>query len=93
MLFRSGTRGWSAERIGEAVQSLERRGWVSGGKLTSTGTAARIQLENDTDRSQDALVAGLGAHLETLVQGGAALTATLLRVERFPYDPRKLAAG
>ena len=45
------TRQWNEQQWAEAIVELGVRGWVDGnGAMTPAGTAAREQLEDDTDR-------------------------------------------
>ena len=89
----SGTRGWSPERLAAAVASLEQRDWMSNGALTPAGVRARLQLEEDTDATQAALVDLLGPGIDALVAGAAAISDLVMVRPSFPADPRKRAAG
>lgn len=89
----SGTRGWSADRLGEARMSLQRRGWVDDTGLSAVGVRERVRLEQATDDSQSHLIAALGDDLEGVIDAAAAISSALLRVPAFPADPRKRAAG
>lgn len=89
----SGTRGWSAERLQQAHDSLTTRGWAHNHALTAEGTRARIDLENRTDDTQDALIAALGPGLDRLVAQAHELSERVIAAPAFPSDPRKRAAG
>lgn len=89
----SGTRGWSAERLQQALGSLAARGWVSGENLNEAGTRARIELENRTDDTQAALVRALGTGIDDLIVQAHRLSERVMRAPAFPADPRKRAAG
>ena len=79
--------------IAGAVARLAVRGWVADGALTAQGAAARSAIEDATDASQAALVAGLGDRLDGVVREATAVSARIAAVGWFPPDPRKAAAG
>lgn len=89
----SSSRGFGLDALARAVSSLERRGWLARGTLTSDGIAAREAIEHRTDRSQDALVAALTPKLDSLITRAAVLSDALVAARTFPPDPRKRAAG
>ena len=89
----SASRGMDGAQQAEALADLERRGWASGGELAPTGRAAREQLEEATDRSQDELVAALGDDLEPVIEAAERISAAIVAAKSFPSDPRKRAAG
>ena len=90
----SGTRGYGPDAIGAAVARLGERGWMdSDATLTPAGRAARDAIEDATDASQSALVAGLGDQLDRVVAQAAAISAHIVAAGSFPADPRKAAAG
>jgi hypothetical protein len=89
----SGTRGWSAERLGAAHDSLAARGWARDHALTTEGTRARIELENRTDDTQAALIHALGSNLDELIDRAHRLSERVVAAPAFPADPRKRAAG
>jgi hypothetical protein len=90
----SGTRGASEERLCEAAAALGRRGWLDPGRtLTEAGARARGEIEQATDRSQDALVAALGEDLAWVTASAGAVGAAIVDAGAAPSDPRKRAAG
>lgn len=89
----SSTRGFSPDRLAQAVESLAARGWVRDHRLTDAGRAARNELEAVTDAGQAALVRALGEHLDRVVAAASAISDRLVAAPAFPSDPRKRAAG
>lgn len=87
------TRAMSGDAVEAALATLTASGWVAEGVLTSQGRAARDDIEAATDRAQGSLVAALGADLDKIVAGAAAISERLLAARAFPTDPRKRAAG
>lgn len=87
------SRGFDQQRIAEALDGLERRGWVADGRLTAAGRAARGAVEEDTDRTQEGLVSRLADRLDEVVAEAERLSAMLLAAAATPTDPRKRAAG
>jgi hypothetical protein len=90
----SSTRGYSPDRLSQAVIELQKRGWVNDEKLlTSAGRDARIQIEDLTDASQSALISALGTNLEDVVASARIIGASVIGAHAAPADPRKRAAG
>lgn len=89
----SGTRGFGAEALADAVERLGARGWMQGTDLTDVGRDARVAIEASTDASQEALIAACGPDLERIVAGAEHISARLIEVRSFPADPRKRAGG
>jgi hypothetical protein len=89
----SATRGFSPEAVGTAVGALSGRGWISDGSLTPEGRRVRLALEDATDATQVALLAGLGDQLEWAVTTADRLSARVVEAGAFPADVRKRAAG
>jgi hypothetical protein len=93
----SGTRAFGPDAIAGAAERLAERGWVeSDGAatvLTAGGRAARVALEEATDRSQGALVSALGSAIDELVANSAAISERILDARWFPSDQRKRAGG
>ena len=89
----SSTRGFSPERLSEALGRLERRGWVHDGALSAAGLAARLTIEDRTDASQSHLVELLGDRIEDLIERSERVSDRILAAKAFPPDPRKRAAG
>ena len=87
------TRGFDQQRIGDALDGLQARGWVADGRLTDAGRAAREAVEDATDRTQDALVANLGDRVEDVIARADRLSALVVAASTAPTDPRKRAAG
>ena len=89
----SHTRGFTAEHLGAAVGSLERRGWVSNDALTAAGLHARLEVEHATDVSQQPLIDLLGDDLDDVISRAETVSSQILAARAFPTDPRKRAAG
>lgn len=89
----SGTRGFGPDVIAAASDRLERAGLVAAGALTTDGLAARLALEDATDRSQHALIAALGSSVDAIVAASEAVSGALVDAGTFPPDPRKRAGG
>ncbi len=91
------SRGFGPDALAAAVASLAERGWVVGdvptATLTAEGRNVRVGLEDQTDRSQDALMAALGSAAETLIGQVSDIADALMTARVFPSDPRKRAAG
>jgi len=89
----SGTRGFDPDALAGAAAGLERRGWLSGDRLTDTGREARVAIEASTDAGEQRLVDTCGPSLDDLITGAAAISARLIAARSFPADPRKRAGG
>lgn len=89
----TGTRGFDEQRIAAALHGLEARGWVADGRLTRSGRASRLAVEDATDRAQDPLIARLGDRVEDVIVHAERLSAQLISAAGAPTDPRKRAAG
>lgn len=90
----SGTRGFPAERVHEAVATLRASGWVdANGSLTSDGRAARDEIEHATDMSQQCIIAALGDDADALIADLSAIGDAVIASHAAPADPRKRAAG
>lgn len=91
----SGTRGFGADRIAAAVNSLAGRGWIDAGEgsLTVEGRDTRDEIEAATDRSQAAVIDALGDGLDELVAELEPVADAVLAAHAAPADPRKRAAG
>jgi hypothetical protein len=89
----SGTRGFPAEAIAAAAERLTARGWLREQRLTEAGLAARLAVEDATDRSQDRLIEAIGEDLEPVIDRAAAVSERLVAAGSFPPDPRKRAGG
>lgn len=87
------TRGYGPDALAAALGSLERRGWVADGQLTAAGEGARIEIEDATDRSQQALIDRLGDRVEAVIDRAALLSAEVVAARGVPADPRKRDAG
>lgn len=88
------TRGFSADRVEQAVAGLRRRGLMNElGDLTMAGRQLRDDVEAATDRSQNELIAALGMQLEDAVRTASVLGAAILAAHAAPADARKRAAG
>ncbi|MEO6122635.1 MAG: hypothetical protein ABIR32_02920, partial [Ilumatobacteraceae bacterium] len=90
----SGTRAISPEQTMAATASLRARGWFDDDNaLTSTGQAARDEIEHATDVSQAALITALGDDLDVVIELGQTISTSVLAAHAAPADPRKRAAG
>jgi hypothetical protein len=90
----SATRGFPMERLNEAAETLQRRGWLdSDHSLTTAGRAARESIEAATDASQAGLIAALGGDVEAIISSATTVSAAVLEAHAAPADARKRAAG
>ena len=89
----SGTRAWPADAQATGVARLEADGLLADGAVTAAGRAARDAIETATDRSQDTLLAELGADLPRVTSALADWSERCVEARAFPPDIRKRAAG
>ena len=89
----SSSRGFGPDARSGAAASLEARGWLTDGALNADGREARVEIENQTDRSQVSLITSLGSGLDSLIVRANRISTALLAARTFPPDPRKRAAG
>ncbi len=89
----SSSRGFSPERLQQAVDTLDARAWFHDGVITPTGRTARNAIEASTDLSQHAVIGALGDDLEPLIADLEAIGAAVIAAQAAPADPRKRAAG
>ncbi len=89
----SSSRGFGPDALSRAAASLGARGWLTDGALNPDGRAARVEIENQTDRSQVSLITSLGSDLDSLIIRANRISTALLAARTFPPDPRKRAAG
>jgi len=89
----SSSRGYGPEAISAAMARLATRGWVDGSVLSAAGRTMRAQIEDATDRSQQALVDALGARLDAVIATAERVSNAITAAGAFPPDPRKRAAG
>jgi hypothetical protein len=89
----SATRRHSPERIGQAIDSLTARGWLSEGALTAAGRNARDDIERATDASQSQLVHALGEDIEKIIDATSRMAALIIAAGAFTDDAKKRAAG
>lgn len=87
------TRGFGLDVIEAAKGRLVDRGWIEADSLTEAGLAARLEIEEATDRSQSRLIARLGDGCQDIIRRAEAVSERLLEAQWFPPDPRKRAAG
>ena len=87
------TRGWSPERIAEAVASLEARGLVADGALTDAGRRLRDEVEQRTDVAASPVVDALGDDFEATVARLEEWSSACVAAGAFPPDVHKRAAG
>lgn len=89
----SGTRAWPQEVQEAGVARLEADGLLLGGVITEAGRATRDAVEAATDRTQDALIAALGADLAGVTSSLEGWSQRCVEAGAFPPDVRKRAAG
>jgi len=89
----SATRGYPKEEIQETMSSLKERGITDGKGLTEFGYNVRSQIEHDTDRTQDEIIASLGTSIEGIINTANVISARVINYPSFPSDARKRAAG
>lgn len=89
----SGTRAWPQDVQDAAVARLEADGLLLGGAITEAGRTTRDAVEDATDRTQDALVAALGADLAGVTAALEGWSQRCVDAKAFPPDIRKRAAG
>lgn len=89
----SGTRAWPQEVQDAAVARLEADGLLLGGAITEAGRTTRDAVEAATDRTQDALLAALGADLAGVTAACENWSQQCVDAKTFPPDVRKRAAG
>jgi hypothetical protein len=90
----SATRGFPTERLTEAAEILERRGWLDAQhSLTTAGRTARASIEAATDASQAGLIAALGDDLDSVISSATTVGDAVLEAHAAPADARKRAAG
>jgi hypothetical protein len=87
------SRGWSEDDIAAAVRRLDGAGYISGGTLTDAGRDFRAAIEARTDRTQDAVLRGIGDDLEAIVEQLTGWSQQVIDARGFPADPWKRAAG
>ena len=76
-----------------AVDGLEARGWLRDGALTDAGRAARADIEDRTDASEQAIVAELGGRLDEVCSRLDGWSERCITAGAFPADILKRAAG
>ena len=90
----SSTRGFSPERVQEAVATLRASGWVGDdGLLNEDGRAARDEIEHATDMSQHRVIAAMGDDVDVLIGDLSSIGDAVIARHAAPADPRKRAAG
>ncbi len=89
----SATRGFAPDASTAAVDRLAELGLIDDGKLTTSGLATRVAIEAATDMGQRQLVEALGGRLDRAIALTDQITASVLRSNAAPADPRKRAAG
>jgi hypothetical protein len=90
----SATRGFPIERLNQAAETLEQRGWLDADhSLTTAGRAARQSIEAATDATQAGLITALGADLDAVMASATTVGAAVLEAHAAPADARKRAAG
>ncbi len=93
LLSYTATRGWSAEAMQRAVESLELGGWLRDGGLTDIGLAARLEIEQHTDDQEQAIVAALGDRFDEVCDRLDHWGQLCIEASAFPPDILKRAAG
>lgn len=90
----SGTRGFTPERLQQAVSTLRAAGWIDGDDaLTLEGRALRDEIEVATDRSQHRIIAAAAADVDSLIADLSVIGDAVIASHAAPADPRKRAAG
>lgn len=89
----TGTRGFDEQRIAEALDGLEARGWVADGRLTPSGRAARLAVEDATDRAHEPLVARLGDRVDDVTPTPSVTRRDVHRVSNTVRAERARRAG
>jgi hypothetical protein len=84
------TRGWTAEQIGEAIESLRQRNLIDGEALSDEGHELRAEIEAATDRGERAIVSALGDDAEALCAVLEPWAAAIVAAKGYPVDPRSL---
>ncbi|MCX6463925.1 MAG: hypothetical protein NTW05_10080 [Pseudonocardiales bacterium] len=87
------SRGWSAERMDEAVRALRDRGLVEGDALSAAGLRFRGELEATTDAMQRTVVDAIGPDLDALTKQLGEWSDALAAGGAAPPDPAKRLAG
>ena len=81
------TRGWSDDEWAASVDSLTERGLLAGGDLTPAGVAVREQVEDATDRADQAALRTLGdERTARVIELGKALSARAAAAGAFPPE-------
>lgn len=93
LLSYTATRAWSEDQMGDALVSLERRGWLEGEELTELGRVGRQEIEDRTDEAEAALVAALGKDIDALTYRLDGWGQLCIQADAFPPDPFKRWAG
>jgi hypothetical protein len=93
LLSYTATRGWSEAAMSAAVDGLEARGWLRDGALTDAGRAARADIEDRTDATEQAIVATLGSRLDEVCARLDGWSERCIAAGAFPADILKRAAG
>jgi hypothetical protein len=86
------TRGWSDERLGEAVARLEAKGYVRGDAFTDEGRHYRRRIESMTDDAEAGVVEALGPHADELFELLEPLAKGVLEAGGYPVG-RLAGAG
>ena len=83
------TRGWSADQIAAAIESLRQRGFIDGepAAFTPAGEELRSMIEDMTDAGETEVVAALGDDAEELIELLAPFTNAVLEAKGYPRDP------
>ncbi len=93
LLSYTGTRGWSAEAMQDAVDRLQTRGWIADGALTDAGRVARLAIETATDEQEQRIVDLLGSRLDEVCAQLNRWGQRCIEHGAFPADILKRAAG
>ncbi|GAC1608886.1 MAG: hypothetical protein NVS3B26_07670 [Mycobacteriales bacterium] len=93
LLSYSATRAWPPEALAASVRSLERRGWLSDGRLTPAGAGVRSGIEEKTDDQELEIVEALGGDFDEVCSQLSGWSDLCVAAGLFPPDVLKRAAG
>jgi hypothetical protein len=93
LLSYTATRAWPESAMQAAVDELTGRGWLRDGTLTDAGRAVRDDIEDRTDRAEQAIVDALGGRLEEVCARLDDWGERCISAGAFPADILKRAAG
>jgi len=89
----TGTRAWSPEVMGAAVEGLRERGLLEGDALSEQGRAVRDEVEAVTERQLAPVRDAIGGELPAVTATCSAWSERIVERGWFPPDPYKRAGG